>query len=340
MIMSVMVWPRTSVTWFWSRNMVPHHCLASRTCNIAIISLTPGSRKIHQLTLTCCRCILLSHQFHTTLNNIHQREWYLGCSSVLQIWTLASATNLALIPRFVNTFAQYRQLNVYAFRDESSSWEEEEGDSVCVEGDVLGVKKVGGGVLRISFMPHLLSSLSSSESLSLVSSSNNLGATTVAAGRTISGELSPPLVAVVVPRIEKVPDSLCRLHWSAMVVAILVWFRNSSILRLRVSRAEINIALVEFDSSFPCELELVLEVVVAVGRWEKGAGLGPPEKFRRIPVLALRSAENGPDDSLGVLGALERIVLIDSEEGDPELEGRRTVSGAGDIPNACSPQRV
>jgi len=56
-----------------------------------------------------------------------------------------------------------------------------------------------------------------------------------------------------------------------------------------------------------------------------------------MPVLTLRSAENGPGDSFGVLGALERIVLIDKEgEAEPpELDeegGRRTVSGAGDIP--------
>jgi hypothetical protein len=54
-----------------------------------------------------------------------------------------------------------------------------------------------------------------------------------------------------------------------------------------------------------------------------------------MPVLTLRSAENGPGDSFGVLGALERIVLIDKEgEAEPpELDegGRRTVSGAGDI---------
>ena len=52
----------------------------------------------------------------------HESEMYLGCSSVLQIGTLASATRRALMPRLVRILAQKRQVKVNALREESSSW--------------------------------------------------------------------------------------------------------------------------------------------------------------------------------------------------------------------------
>jgi hypothetical protein len=77
---------------------------------------------------------------------------------------------------------------------------------------------------------------------------------------------------------------------------------------------------------------------VTVCRW-KGAGLGPPEKFRRYEE-ARRSAVNGVSRPSGESrGTLLRIVEMDNE-GDCEREegwddrkspGRREVSGAGDM---------
>jgi hypothetical protein len=87
---------------------------------------------------------------------------------------------------------------------------------------------------------------------------------------------------------------------------------------------------------------------VTVCRW-KGAGLGPPEKFRRYEE-ARRSAVNGvsrPSGGEG-RGTLLRIVEMDNEgecereEGweDKKSPGRRVLSGAGDIAYCAVVQAV
>jgi hypothetical protein len=77
---------------------------------------------------------------------------------------------------------------------------------------------------------------------------------------------------------------------------------------------------------------------VTVCLW-KGAGLGPPEKFRRYEE-ARRSAVKGVSRPSGAgRGTLLRIVEMDnegeceSEEGweDKKSPGRRELSGAGDM---------
>ena len=268
------------------------------------------------------------------------------------------------MPRFVRTLAQYRQLSVYAFLDESSSfWVVSE--SVDCEGEVCGVINVGGGVRRISFIDpgNLLSgSSSSSDSVSLVSSlSSNAGG--LGFGRIGMVKLSglildeganpnnrSELLDLSIPLswLGRGNSSLrCRRHCSAIVLATFAWALNSSIRRLRLSSAESNNALVDPDSVSFSSVGIVEDVVVVVvigielgDIRRKGAGRGPPEKLRRIDALARRSALNDPMPELAsletILGALERIVLMDIEGGDePEggegLTGRRSVSGAGDI---------
>jgi hypothetical protein len=84
---------------------------------------------------------------------------------------------------------------------------------------------------------------------------------------------------------------------------------------------------------------------VTVCRW-KGAGLGPPEKFRRYEE-ARRSAVNGVSRPSGEgRGTLLKIVEMDNEgecereEGreDKKSPGRRVLSGAGDM-SAALPYR-
>jgi hypothetical protein len=155
------------------------------------------------------------------------------------------------------------QLKVYAFREESSSFCFEDGEEevVLVEGDLFRVRNVGGRVGRISFTEgagNLLSgsSSSSSDSLSLDSSpKNNRGIEFVeyrcgggVIGPTISIDETIPLewfslvggvdLTVLSPASNEVNASCCRLHCSAIVVAILLPLRNSSILLRLHSSAE------------------------------------------------------------------------------------------------------